>query len=169
MFLFWTALPRCRPAGRSADLAIVPRISFNLKAAVESADFADSRGLFFMSAIICGETICGIQVYPECRSRKRTPAHTIGSTCLRRVVFGVAPKTSLTEDSRRQMNEWRVESPGGTPELARGTRALPIPTSEFGLIAIRPCGPVPWLFNHGLQVDPQSRSRIRRSRRRHRF
>ncbi len=48
-----------------------------------------------------------------------------GSTCVSRVVFGVPPKTSSHELFQRKNSSQFHEGSGATPELARGTRALP--------------------------------------------
>jgi hypothetical protein len=49
------------------------------------------------------------------------------------VVFGVAPKTPSRQLFPAKIPEIVcAKSSGATPELARGTRALPIPISEFG-------------------------------------
>jgi hypothetical protein len=50
------------------------------------------------------------------------------------VVFGIAPKISFPKLFHvGNANIVGDESSGATPELARGTRALPLPASEFGL------------------------------------
>ena len=60
--------------------------------------------------------------------------HIPGSTRLRRVVFGVTPKTAFRELLRiEKYGNSGDKSSGATPELARGTRALPILVLEFGL------------------------------------
>jgi hypothetical protein len=52
------------------------------------------------------------------------------------VVFGVAPETSFPKLlSRTPWDQWGDEGSGATPEPARGTRAFPLPASEFGLRA----------------------------------
>jgi hypothetical protein len=48
------------------------------------------------------------------------------------VVFGVALKTFIAFPIGNSPKRLCDESSGATPELARGTRVLPIPISEFG-------------------------------------
>src|SRR5208283_2473980 len=57
-----------------------------------------------------------------------------GTTRLRRVVFGVTPKTAFRKLLRiEKYGNSGDKSSGATPELARVPRALPILVSEFGL------------------------------------
>src|SRR5208283_3394369 len=60
----------------------------------------------------------------EKSGNQRSADVILGGTRLWRAIFGVAPKIS-SHQFFPCFFDWWVESSGGTPELARGTRALP--------------------------------------------